>query len=116
MAVVVHAYDALVDGIYYNLDTNEMTAEVTNKGRTAIGAYEGEIIIPESISVNGKKYSVTSIGKDAFSSCSGLISITIPNSVTSIGDGAFTRCSGLTSITIPNSVISIENRAFSDCI
>ena len=117
MAVVVHAsyYDAEVDGIYYNLDTNEMTAEVTNKGNTNSGAYEGEIIIPESISVNGKKYSVTSIGYCAFSSCSGLTSITIPNSVISIGESAFSNCSGLTSITIPNSVTSIGDGAFKKC-
>ena len=51
--------------------------------------------------------SVTSIGNSAFSYCSGLTSITIPNSVTSIGDYAFSYCSGLTSIIIPKSVISL---------
>ena len=59
--------------------------------------------------------SVTSIGGSAFSGCSGLTSINIPNSVTSISSSAFRGCSGLTSITIPNSVTSIGNYAFSAC-
>ena len=56
---------------------------------------------------------MTSINKYAFYGCSGLTSITIPNSVTSIGQDAFCGCSGLTSITIPNSVTSIGYGAFS---
>ena len=59
--------------------------------------------------------SVTSIGEYAFSYCTGLTSITIPDSVTSIGKNAFYGCSGLTSVTIPDSVTSIEEWAFSGC-
>ena len=59
--------------------------------------------------------SVTSIGSSAFDHCSGLTSITIPSSMTSIGSCAFDNCSGLTSITIPSSVTSIGNAAFSYC-
>ena len=59
--------------------------------------------------------SVTSIGRDAFSHCSGLTFIKIPNSVTSIGNSAFYSCKDLTSIEIPNSVTSISSSAFSWC-
>ena len=58
---------------------------------------------------------MTSIGNTAFRDCSGLTSVSIPNSVTSIGAGAFSGCSGLTSVTIGNSVESIGESAFNDC-
>ena len=58
--------------------------------------------------------SVTSIGMDAFRWTS-LTNVTIPDSVTSIGHSAFSGCSSLISITIPDSVTSINAFAFSDC-
>jgi len=72
---------------------------------------KGEVTIPET--VNG--YSVTIIDSYAFYGCSGLTSVTIPNSVTSIVNSAFAGCSGLTSVTIPNSVTSIGDLAFAGC-
>ena len=59
--------------------------------------------------------SVTSIGSEAFRSCTGLTSISIPDSVTTIGKQAFQGCSGLTSINIPDSVTSIDYGAFMNC-
>ena len=73
--------------------------------------YNAEIVIPESY----EGLSVTSIGDWTFSRCSGLTSVTIPNSVTSIGGAAFYNCSSLTSVTIGNSVTSIGSWAFREC-
>ncbi|MBR5772146.1 MAG: leucine-rich repeat protein, partial [Clostridia bacterium] len=58
--------------------------------------------------------SVTNIGFRAFYYC-GLTSINIPDSVTNIRSQAFYGCTGLTSVTIPDSVTSIDNSAFSGC-
>ena len=59
--------------------------------------------------------SVTSIGAYTFYGCNGLTSITIPEKVTSIGKWAFYGCSGLSSITIPQLVTSIGSSAFEGC-
>ena len=50
-----------------------------------------------------------------YQGCTGLPSMTIPNSVTSIGNCAFKGCTGLTSVTIGTSVTSIGEGAFSEC-
>ncbi len=107
-----HSFE--VGGILYSTTPSGVT--VTYKGGSALSAaYKGDIVIPSSVEYDGSTYSVTSIGDYAFYGCSGLTSITIPNSVTSIGDFAFNACSGLTSITIPNSVTSIGDYAFCGC-
>ena len=59
--------------------------------------------------------SVITIGYNAFEYCSNLTSVNIPNSVTTIGFAAFIGCSRLTSVTIPNSVTTIEDHAFYEC-
>ena len=84
-----YAYDALIEGIYYYLNNSDYTAEVTSNTNDK---YSGSVSIPKEVSYNGKKYSVTSIGDEAFEKCSGLTSVTIPNSVTSIGGSAFSGC------------------------
>ncbi len=106
-----YAYDFQVDGIYYTIVGE--TVEVDDDGSRI--AYSGEVIIPPSVTYNGKEYPVTSIGEDAFWNCTGLTSVTIPSLVTSIGDWAFWGCDGLTSITIPESVTSIGEAVFWDC-
>ena len=59
--------------------------------------------------------SVTEIGQFAFEDCSGLTSITLPESVTEIGGFAFAECRTLTNITLPKSVMKIGLGAFSSC-
>ena len=102
---------AEAEGKTYGIYTYEVSSDNKVTITDCKGSAKGAITIPSEI--DGKP--VTSIGPSAFYKCTGLTSITIPNSVISIGDGAFWDCSGLTSITIPNSVTRIGNRAFEYC-
>ena len=94
-ASVTLAYDAYIDGVYYYLNSSAETATVTyysSSSSSNASAYSGGVFIPEAVTYNGKTYSVTAIRVAAFSGCSGLTSITIPNSVTSIDETAFYGC------------------------
>lgn len=78
-------------------------------------SFSGVANIPETVNYSSQNYTVKEIGYDAFRNCTGLLSVTIPNSITNIEGYAFYNCSGLTSITIPNSVTVIGNASFFGC-
>ena len=106
VANMASAYDAKIDGIYYNFNDTKATVTYQYYYDDNQHAYSGSVTIPESVTYSGKTYSVTSIGNYAFSDCWGLRSIEIPNSVTSIGSSAFRDCTGLTSVTINSNAIA----------
>ncbi len=88
--------------------------EVNDDNTVTVTRYTGnggDVTTPSEI--DGK--SVTYIEYGAFSHCTGLTSIAIPNSVTSIGNLAFEDCTGLTSITIPDSMTTISPSVFLGC-
>ena len=103
-----------------NLDVNE---DIDGDGRLDVAEYfgysvtdclttaSGSLVIPSIY----EGLPVTSIGDYAFTYCTSLTSITIPDSVTSIGEGAFDNCRGLSSIVIGDGVTSIGKYAFVGC-
>ncbi len=111
------ASDLLIDGLYYNLDSVNGTAEVTYKGSCRCGGktYTGEVNIPSQIAYGTNTYVVTSIGDYAFAGNSQLKAVNIPESVTRIGKLAFFACVNMQRITIPASVDEIDGFAFQFC-
>lgn len=77
-------------------------------------AYKYKGTMPDGTTINIKDGTV-GITANAFEDCSGLVSVTVPNSVMDIGDNAFTNCTGLTSIDISEGVTSIGQFAFWNC-
>ena len=75
----------------------------------------GDITIPEFVTNNGTTYTIISIEDRAFYECSGLTSVSFPQSLVIFGYGAFAGCTSLTNVIIPNSVKSIGNGTFHGC-
>ncbi len=102
--------------LYFTItDANSKTVKVMYPANHNWNGYTqptGNLVIPSTVSNGGVTYSVTAIESDAFRSCSGLTSVTIPNTITTIGSSAFESCSGITSVSIPNSVTYIGISAF----
>ena len=102
-----------IDSAPWKTYSNTINKVVIQPGVTSIGKNAFSLCTNlESITI---PKSVTSIGWSAFQGCSSLKSITIPEGVTSIEWGAFQGCSSLMSITIPEGVTSIGDSAFEDC-
>lgn len=103
------------DGILYYKITSNSTNEiaVVRADKSAIN-----VVIPNSVNIEGKTYKCTRIGTDAFEKCSNLTSITISNSVTDINYGAFYGCYKIEKVIslienpFPIAVDKIHNSAF----
>lgn len=98
------------DGIKYELASATSATVVSTSPK-----YSGDIVIQATITLRGHTLNVTGIGDEAFDNCSGVTSVSIPESVTSIGRYAFYNCTGLREVMIPNSVTSVGYSAFEGC-
>lgn len=106
------AYDFVQDGIYYNINGNELTV---TKDKSTYSSYTGDVVIPDTVVYNGVTYTVTAIESLAFRHCYQMPSITLPNTLKTIGDSAFIYCYGLKSFYVPKSVSSIGYATLSAC-
>ena len=141
----VHSVDTVgtkffdeASALYYNI-TSDGTVEVTY-AQWHFNTYEGDIVVPETVTYEGITYTVTAIGEIAFGGCEGdlnsvivpstvttigesafassprLHTVILPNSIVSFGPGAFARCYGLTSLRLPEGITALSERMFFDCM
>ncbi len=107
------ADDMTVDGIKYKI-TGTGTVAVTYPNEAQPSAtnpcpYSGEITIPQSITIKGKTFEVTSIGDYAFH-CADISSLALPEGITQLGYKAIYQTQ-LTEIVLPNSVTLMDYEA-----
>ncbi len=118
--VCANAYDAEINGIYYNFLSRSKVAKVVNDKWTAgdsygsTASYTGAVEIPASVEYEGTTYAVTGIEEYAFYQ-SKVTSVTLPETITTIGKRAFTGCKSLNALTLPSGVTSIGDYAFNGC-
>ena len=97
-------------GASEEFEYNSYKYTISNEKITITGYIGSESILTIPNIINN--YTVDKIGNGAFTRCTGITSVTIPDSVTEIGSEAFYGCTGLTSVTLPSQLKTIRGGDF----
>ena len=102
-------------GLFYEvLKDNNSQVQIVSYGNY-ISALENSLEIPSQVAdENNNYYTVVSIGERAFSGCSNLTNVFIPDSIKNINAKAFLNCTNLETVTVSEN-ITINDQAFSGC-
>lgn len=111
--------DIVVDGIHYSIfDTSSKKCKVVkdteNSGFYTASNYEGLVVIPSSIKIEGEDYSVARVDNYAFYQ-SHISFISLPNTIEEIGENAFDGCNSLEKITLSERITEIPKYCFARC-
>ena len=109
LAVTALGEPVKVGDLYYEI-TGASTVKVMpdrSQGPN-VGLYEGKISVPSTVTIGGKTYTVTELGKDAFRNCRQLTGVTLPNTIERIDSSCFAACEDLKSLVLPSSLRVIE--------
>ena len=104
-----------VHGVIYTKVDSSHFSVWNPSNKNAITEKNENVKIEKTLEFEGKKFTVTSIGDYAFSECSHLFSISLPDTIKTIGKFAFFNCITLDSILVPNSVNTISEYSFAGC-
>ena len=96
----------IVDNVKYRIQNSSIVQVAENQ------TVEGDITIPESVSIKGNNYKVTSIVDNAFKGNEQITSVTLPSTIIRIGNGAFMLCKNLKKTNIPDGVWSVGRMAY----
>jgi len=103
--------DDNISSVSYQIDQNKNSVTVEDMRTAKIS----NVKIPSSVTLDGKEYPVTKIGKNAFAGNKNVKTVTLGKNVKTIGTGAFKGCSSLTSVKFPSKLTSIGKNSFYNC-
>lgn len=106
------AYDFQMDGFYYDVIDKSGPYVAVVRGDVK---YKGNLTIPNTVTYDGKTYTVTEMGANAFQECLELTSIVINDHIKLIPYWAFGNCTNLEKVTLGKSVERFGMRAFLNC-
>ena len=102
--LTVNAYDFMVNGLAYNINTDQtsvfVTYEIKSSGPSYLEEPEGALVIPATVNYNNKIYPVTAIGPYSFQRCTKITSVMLSSNSLDINDYAFFGCSNLKDISL----------------
>ena len=108
LSVCAEVYQDVVSQIRYEYTPGSGVANVASNNDAS-----GDLSILSSFEVNGMEYTVTQINRYAFSGCTNLHSIVIPNTVTGqLGFYAFQNCTSLSYVKLSSSIWGIGDFCF----
>ena len=106
--------DFTIDSLNYRVNDDGSTVTVT--GHVSGEFAYGDLLIPETVSYDGKNYTITVVGDEAFDGCWGLSgNLSIPSTITKIGENAFSYCQFTGCLDLPGNLIYIGDHAFAYC-
>lgn len=115
------SYDFKVNNIYYKINSDRETVNVSSTISTMYPNmtntdYAGDIVVPESVTYNGKSYIVTGVESFCtFEYAKALRSVVLPATIKSLPSYAFAWCSALGKIVLGDNLVSIPDHCFFDC-
>ena len=127
-SVNVSANDVYTDGSVFthDVDGTQLTLKILSIADRTIQVGDGKapaiptetsasLAIPPTIMLDGSTYKIVNIGTSAFSGCTGITDVVIPDGVQMIRSKTFYGCTALKSVAIPNSVYRLGNSSFYGC-
>lgn len=132
----INAFEVEINGLRYDLGSTygPQGAEVIRENEDVV--YQGDIVVPASVTYDGQTYTVENITEDAFSNNEKITSIDVQADIKEIGrilnnctnlkrvvfaDGperfyaTFEGCTSLTDVTLPATTKYLDNDTFNNC-